>query len=71
MDLTGVTKVLVPGTRKKCHRPRHEKILNGYDDFDTYTVVLSLQDTTNFDCLDVRGHVMTLKAIRVVGRLSQ
>ena len=69
-DLTGGTKVRVPGNIQKCHRPRHKKILDGYDDFNNYVVVVSLRATNNFGRLDVRRHVMTLEASRVVCRLS-
>ena len=33
MDLTGGMQVRVPGNIHKFHRPRHEKILDGYEDF--------------------------------------
>ena len=69
-DLTG-TQVRATGTIQKCHRPRHEKILDGYDDFNTYVAVGSLRATTNSGRSDVRRHVMTLGASRVVSRLSQ
>ena len=51
--LTGGTQLRVPGTRYKCHRPRHEKIFYGYDDFNTYVIVGSLRGTTNSGSLDV------------------
>ena len=68
--LTGGTQVRVPMTRHKCHHLRHEKILNGYDDFNTYFVVGSLRARTNFGCLDIWRHVVTLEASKVVSRLS-
>ena len=47
--LDGVTmQVCVPGTRQKYHSLRHKKTLDGYDDFNTYLVVGSFRDTTNF-----------------------
>ena len=52
----------VPGTRQKYHRPRHNNILDDYDDFNTYVVVGSLRAATNFGRLDVWRHVMTLEA---------
>ena len=61
----------VSGIRQKCHCPRHEKILDGYDDFNTYVVVGSLRATTNFGRSDVQCHVITLEASRVLSRLSQ
>ena len=51
-DLTGGT-VRVPGTRQKYHCPRYEKLLDGYEYFNTYVVVGSLRATTNFGHLDV------------------
>ena len=60
----------MPGTRQKCHRPRHEKILDGYDDFNTYVVMGSLRATTIFLRLDLRRHVMTLEASILVSKLS-
>ena len=52
-DFTGGMQVRVSGTRHKHHRPRHEKILDVYDNFNTYFVVGLLRATTNFGCLDV------------------
>ena len=63
------TQVRVTGTRKKFHRPRHKKILDGYDKFNTYVIVGSLRATTNFRRSDVRHHVMTSEASRLVSRL--
>ena len=60
----------LPGTRYKCHRPRHEKILDGYDDFNTHVIVVSLKATTNFVCSNVCRHVMTLETSTVVSRIS-
>ena len=34
-DLTGGMQVRISVTRKKYHHPRHKKILDGYDDFNT------------------------------------
>ena len=68
--MAGGTQVRVPVTREKYHHPRHKKILDGYDYFNTYAILVSLGATTNFGRLDVRRHVMTLKASRVVSRLS-
>ena len=56
--------------RQKCHSMRHEKILNVYDDFNTYVMVLSLRCANNFRHLDIQHHVVTLEAIIVVSRLS-
>ena len=39
MDLTGVAQVRVLGTIHKCQHLRHEKILDGYDNSNTYIVV--------------------------------
>ena len=47
-DLTGGMQVRVPKTRQKCHHPRHEKILDGYENFNTYVVLGSLMATNNF-----------------------
>ena len=69
-DLTGGTQVPMQGTNQKYHRPRHEKILDGYDDFNTYVVIGSLRATKNFGRLDIQRHVMILEASRVVSRLS-
>ena len=60
----------MPGNIQKCHRPRHEKILDGYENFNTYVVVGSLRDTNDFGSLNVRRYVTTLEASRVVSRLS-
>ena len=60
----------VPGNRHKCHRPRHEKILDGYDGFNTYVFVGSLRVNNNFGSSDVQCHVMTLEASRALSRLS-
>ena len=68
MELTGGTQVRVPATREKFHCLMYKEILVGYDDFITYFVVESLRATTNFGCLGVL-RCMTLKYIRVVGRL--
>ena len=70
MDLPGGTQMCVPGTRQQCHRPRYEKILDGYDRFNTYVVINLFRATDNFGNLDVRSHVMTLEASIVVSRLS-
>ena len=56
----------VPGTRQKCHHPRHDKILDGYYNFNTYVVLGSLSTTTNFGRTYVQYHVMTSEASRVV-----
>ena len=40
MDLTVGTQVRVSVTRQKCHHLRHKKILDGYDKFSTYDVVV-------------------------------
>ena len=69
-DLSGDTKVCVPGTRHKCHHPGHEKILDGYDEFNTYIIVGSLRPTIHFGRLEVRRHVMTSEYSRVVSRIS-
>ena len=58
-----------PVTRQKYHGSRHNKILDGYDDFNTYVVIVSLRDTNNFVHSDVQRHVMTLEASRVVSRI--
>ena len=55
--------------RQKCHSMRHEKILNGYDDFNTYVMVLSLRCANNFRHLDIQHHVVTLEASIVVSRI--
>ena len=68
-DLTGGTQVHVSVTRYTYHRPRHKKILDGYDYFNTYVVIVSLRATTHFGPLDVRRHVMTLEASRVLIRI--
>ena len=52
-DFIGVTQVRFPVTRQKYHCPRHKKILDGYDDFNTYVVVVSLRATNNFGHSDV------------------
>ena len=38
-DLTGGMQVRVLGTRQKYNCTRHKKILDGYDEFNTYIVV--------------------------------
>ena len=55
----------MPGTRQKYHRPRHKKILDGYDNFNTHVFVGSSRATNNFRRLEVQRHVMTLEASRV------
>ena len=69
--LTGGTQVRVPVTRQKYHRMRHKKILDGYDNFNTYVLVGSLRDTTKFGRSDRQRHVMTLEASRVVISISK
>ena len=59
----------VPGTRQKYQHPRNNNILDDNDDFNTYVVVGSLRAATNFERLEVRRHVMTLEASRVVSRI--
>ena len=68
-DLNGGTQVRVPGTRQKCHRPRPEKILDGYDNSNTYIVLGSLGITANFGRLDIYLHAMILEDIKVVRRI--
>ena len=68
-DLAGGTQVRVPDNRQKLHCLRREKILDVYENFNTYVVVGLLRDTTNFVRLDVRRHVMNLEASRLVSRL--
>ena len=63
------TQVRVPGTRQKYQHPRNNNILDENDDFNTYVVVGSLRAATNFERLEVRRHVMTLEASRVVSRI--
>ena len=60
MDLTGY----------KYHHPRHKKILDGYDYFSTYVIVVSLKATTNLVRLDVQRRMMTSEASRLVSRIS-
>ena len=69
-DLNGVMQAFIPVNIHKYHHPRHEKILDGYDYFNTYIVVGILRATINFRRSDVRRHVMALEAIRVVSRIS-
>ena len=57
----------VPGTRHECHPPRHDKILDSYEIFNTYAVVGSLRANTNFGRSDVQRHVITSEASRLVG----
>ena len=71
MDLTGGMQVRVPETRQKYHRPRHKKILDGYENFSIYVVVKSLRATAKLGSLDVWRRMMTLEAIGVVSRISQ
>ena len=47
-DFTGDTQVRVTKTRHKYHRPRHEKILDGYYGFNNYFFVVLLRAATNF-----------------------
>ena len=68
--LNGGKQLRVPETRNKCHWPRYTKTLNGYDNINTYVVVLLLRVTTSFGCSDVRCHVLTSEDIIVVRRLS-
>ena len=68
-DLSGDTKVCVPGTRHKCHRSRHEKILDGYEKFSTYIIVGSFRASINFGRSYVRCHVMTSGYSRVGSRI--
>ena len=56
----GLTQVRVKGDRHKCHRLRHKKLLDIYDNFNTYIVVVSLRATPNFVRLCVHRHVMNL-----------
>ena len=70
MDLTGGMQVRVPDTRQKYHRPRHKKILDGYENFSIYVVVKSLRATDKLGSLDVWRRMMTLDAIGLVSRLS-
>ena len=60
----------VPVTKQKFHHPRHDKILDGYDNFNTYVVLGSLRTTYNFRRLYVRCQLMTSEASRVVSNLS-
>ena len=50
----------VKGDRNKCHRLRHKKVLNVYENFNTYIVVVSLRASPNFVSLCVHRHVMNL-----------
>ena len=68
---SGGTQVRVTRTRQKRHSTKYEKTLNGYDDFNNYVIVGSFKATTSFRYLDVRSHVMTLEARRVVNMISQ
>ena len=68
-DLTGGTQVCVPVTRQKYHRPRHNQVLDGYDNFNTYVVVGSLRATTNIGRLDLQCHVMNLYASKLLSRI--
>ena len=63
-DLTGGKRVCVPSTRQKFHRPNYKEILDDYDDFRTYVIVVSLKTNTNIRHLDVQ-HRMVLKANKV------
>ena len=67
--LNGGMQVHVSGTRKKRHCLKHEKILNGYEDFNIYVVVGSLRATNNSGRLDEQHHVMTLEYGRVVSSI--
>ena len=58
------------GVRQKYHRLKHEKILDGYDDFNTYVVSRSLRETIDFGHLDVQRHLMTSEVRRVVRGVS-
>ena len=44
------TQVHVLGTRHKLHRPRHEKILDGYDESKDNAIVGPLRAATNSIC---------------------
>ena len=69
--LNGGKQLRVPETTNKFHWPRYTKTLNGYDNINTYVVVLLLRATTSFGCSDVRPHVLTSEGSIVVRRLSQ
>ena len=69
-DLNGGTQVRVLGTSQKCQIPMHKKILDGYDDFNSYVVILSFRDTTNFERLDIQRYGMSSKASKIVSRTS-
>ena len=58
------------GVRQKYHRLKHEKILDGYDDFNTYVVPRSLRETIDFGHSDVQHHLMTSEVRRVVRGVS-
>ena len=68
-NLTDDMQVRVPGIKHKFHHQMHEKILDGYDGFNTYVFLGSLRATTNFGPLDVQHYVMNLEYSRVVSRL--
>ena len=68
-DLTGGRQLHVPKTRQKYHRLSHKEILDGYDNYNTYVIVVSLRNTTNFVHLYVRRRI-SLEASRVVSRIS-
>ena len=55
-----LTQVRVKGAINKCHCLRHEKVLDVYDNFNTYIVVVSLRASPNFVSLCVHRHVMNL-----------
>ena len=69
--LVVVTQVRVKGAINKCHPLRHEKVLDIYDNFNTYIVVVSLRVTTNFVHLCVCSYVMTSVDSIKVSMLSQ
>ena len=58
----------VPATRHKCHCQRCKEILDGYNNFGAYAVIVFLRATTNFGHSYVRFS-MTSEVIRVISRL--
>ena len=45
---TDGAQVGVTGTRKKFHRPMHEKIMEGYDEFNAYVIVTGYKTSTDW-----------------------
>ena len=69
-DLTGGMQARVPGTRHKYHHLMYKKILDGYDNFNTYVVIGCFRATTDFGCPGIQCHVMTLEDSIVVSKIS-